>query len=217
MSVKWAIFKQNKVVKKQTMQDRAIMLREKDERDFKYADTPYEIGEDEIAVPYSPEKRLTNRIKIAIVGKGGCGKNYLRDKLLKKGYRCVISYTTRPKRKTELNHIDYHFVTEEQFDVLIDNGVLLESDCFNGFRYGNPVPHEYDDLLILTPRGLSQIPKTLRRRLTVIFLDIAEDVLKERLIARGDTNDKVERRLEADRKDFENFTDFDIKITNPDW
>lgn len=219
MSLKWAIFKKPglKVEKKQSQVQRAIMLREKDERDFKFHSTPSEVADDEIAVPYVPEKRLTNRVKIAVIAKGGGGKNHLRDKLLDKGYRCMVSYTTRPKRAGEIDHVDYHFINEEQFDALIENDVLMEHDLFNGYRYGNPKPHEYDDIFILTPRGLSQIPRDLRRRLFVIFLDIPEDILKERLLKRGDNNDKVERRLESDRKDFENFTDFDMRITNPDW
>ena len=34
---------------------------------------------------------------------------------------------------------------------------------------------------------------------------------------RGDVNDKIERRIEADEKDFAEFTDFDIIVNNPNF
>ena len=42
-------------------------------------------------------------------------------------------------------------------------------------------------------------------------------VMTKRLQERGDLNDKIERRLAADEKDFEGFTDYDIVVNNPNF
>jgi dephospho-CoA kinase len=47
-----------------------------------------------------------------------------------------------------------------------------------------------------------------------VYIDIDEDVRKERLLKRNDV-DNVERRLNADHLDFLNFTDYNHSITNP--
>jgi dephospho-CoA kinase len=69
----------------------------------------------------------------------------------------------------------------------------------------------------MTPTGLSHIDEVSRKQSFVIFIDIAEDVRRQRMLARDMPGDSVERRLEADRLDFENFSNYDIRITNHDF
>ena len=47
-------------------------------------------------------------------------------------------------------------------------------------------------------------------------MDIPENIRRERLAIRVMPGDNLERRIEADKKDFENFTDFDLKINSSD-
>ena len=51
----------------------------------------------------------------------------------------------------------------------------------------------------------------------VIYLAIPEEIRRERMNRRVGNADSVERRIASDRKDFENFTDYDIKITDPNF
>ena len=44
----------------------------------------------------------------------------------------IISTTTRPPRKNEENHKDYHFITTEKFQELIDRKCFLEYTEFRG-------------------------------------------------------------------------------------
>ncbi len=46
-------------------------------------------------------------------------------------------------------------------------------------------------------------------KIRVIYLDISEDKLKERLLKRGDSLCEINRRLEADRNDFEKLNGFE--------
>ena len=65
----------------------------------------------------------------------------------------------------------------------------------------------------MTPSGISNIKKEDRESSFIIYLNPAEEIRRKRLSERRDA-DSLERRLEADRKDFENFEDFDMVITN---
>ena len=56
-----------------------------------------------------------------------------------------------------------------------------------------------------------------RKKCTIIYLDIPLEIRRKRLEERGDLNDKIERRIKADEKDFEGFTDYDIIVNNPNF
>ena len=50
----------------------------------------------------------------------------------------------------------------------------------------------------------------------IVYFDIDEETRRNRLLSRRDA-DNVERRIEADEKDFENFNDFDHRINDPNF
>ena len=66
----------------------------------------------------------------------------------------------------------------------------------------------------MTPKGISHINPIDRKECTIIFLDISEEVRRKRLMARHMPGDTIERRIEADEKDFANFKDYDLVINN---
>ena len=51
--------------------------------------------------------------KIAIVGPGASGKDYLRKKMQDRGLVFGVSCTTRPAREGEIHGKDYYYLTEE--------------------------------------------------------------------------------------------------------
>jgi dephospho-CoA kinase len=69
--------------------------------------------------------------------------------------------------------------------------------------------------MILNVEGLAMLPAEYRQRCFVIYLDIPFEVRAERLAGRGDSHDPWERRIEADEKQYESFTNFDCRINNP--
>lgn len=153
--------------------------------------------------------------RIILCGCAGSGKDYARIKLEKRSFNYAISYTTRPPRDNESHGIDYFFITEEEFTQMIDQEKFYEYVVFNEWYYGTTNKQFYsDDVFIMTPHGISLIKPEDRKNSFIIFFDIDEDIRKERLMLRNDA-DKVDRRLEADRRDFENFTDYDLRITDP--
>ena len=50
-----------------------------------------------------------------------------------------------------------------------------------------------------------------------MYLDIPTTTRAARLSQRGDKNDTIERRMYSDSQDFKDFTDYDIKIDNPNF
>ena len=67
----------------------------------------------------------------------------------------------------------------------------------------------------MTPSGLSHLAEEDRVESLIVYFNIQEEMRRRRLMQRNDGNDKVERRLAADEKDFEGFTDYDIQEVNP--
>ena len=70
------------------------------------------------------------------------------------------------------------------------------------------------DVMILNAEAVTLLEPAYRNRVFVIYLDIPEEIRRERLGERNDKNDSTDRRINADNEQFRNFLDFDCKITN---
>jgi guanylate kinase len=69
-----------------------------------------------------------------IIGKSSTGKDTIYKKLLQKYpelLKCVVLYTTRPKREGETNGVTYNFVTEEEYVKLRDEGLIIEERSYD--------------------------------------------------------------------------------------
>lgn len=153
--------------------------------------------------------------KIIIVGPGGSGKDFLRKKMVERGFEYGVSFTSRPPRKGEVEGSDYYFRDPDFFEANAD--LFLELQEFNGWKYGiSKGEFSVKDLFILSPSGLRSLPENFRKGAFVIYLNPPEDIRKKRLAERNDADD-VERRFLADERDFFEFSDYDIMITNEDF
>lgn len=155
--------------------------------------------------------------RLILVGPGASGKDYARKKLEEMGLKYCCSHTTRPKRKDEVDGHDYFFINEDEATTLIPQDFFYEWVRFNSWIYGTSNKEfTNSDLFIMTPSGIAKLKDQDRRESFIIYFDIDLETRKERLSARGDA-DTVERRLLADGRDFENFMDYDYKITDPNF
>jgi guanylate kinase len=142
--------------------------------------------------------------RIVLVGKAASGKDHFRKKIESRGFKYAVSYTTRPQREGEVHGKDYYFISEDEAKVLIESGFFYEYVIFN-------------DLFIMTPKGIHEIKPEDRLESFVIYLDIPSNVRIKRLNKRHMPGDSVKRRIEADELDFSDFTDYDLRITNSDF
>lgn len=153
--------------------------------------------------------------RIVLVGKAGSGKDFLRRKFEDRGFTYAISYTTRPPREGEVNGKDYYFISEDEAKVLIESNFFYEYVIFNGWIYGTSMSQFLqDDLFIMTPKGISHIKPEDRESCFIIYLDIPTSTRIKRLGKRDMPGDSVRRRIEADELDFDDFLDYDLRITN---
>lgn len=157
---------------------------------------------------------------VVIMGKSGCGKSTIEKMLQNVGYTRIISYTTRDIRDNEENHIDYHFVTEEQFDSLIESGIFMEHATYGGKRYGAPKPVGAEKYVIVTEmEGFQTIKGLYGRQAIGIYLDVGQEEIERRLNIRNNTPSEVRKsRIEVDKekfKDIKKIADYSVNGDRP--
>jgi guanylate kinase len=160
--------------------------------------------------------------KIILVGKSGSGKDFLLRGLVKMGLKYQPKITTRPIRKSEKQGVEYIFESNEIFENLLKSNQIkthqhfLINDCdwFYAITNENFDNHQ---LFIMTPHEISCLTEEARKQCFVVYLDICEEVRRKRINRRNDNNDSVNRRIEADNQDFLGFSDYDLRITDPDF
>ena len=157
--------------------------------------------------------------KLLICGHSGSGKDFLLRQLKEKGLKASTKVTTRPKRKNEVEGVNYYFKTLNQFESL---DLLVSQDFYNDkgelWKYGI-LKEDFNNsqAFILTPGEVRQLTPEVRKNCFVVFLDIDRSIRESRISNRQDHNDSIKRRLDADEIDFKNFTDYDLKITDPEF
>lgn len=161
-------------------------------------------------------------VRTILVGKGGAGKDFLRQKMEARGFVYQVSYTTRPPRPGEVNGREYWFLSEKEAETMEKQNEWSHVVTFNGWRYGTTKTQFYNQstrplLFIMTPDALKLVSPADRAKSFVIFLDPPQSVICERLQQRKMPGDTCERRIQADLQQFQGFSDYDIVIRNCDF
>lgn len=111
------------------------------------------------------------------------------------GYEAVQSYTTRPPRyENEVGHI---FLDDERFEGLTDKIALTE---YHGYKYCVTVGLlDKFDLFIVEPEGINDLKKKYNKRpIKIIYLSCTDEILKERILKRGQSEEFAESRIKLD-------------------
>ncbi len=138
----------------------------------------------------------------------GTGKTTLARRLVAAhpGATFSISYTTRAPRGHEKDGVDYHFVSEDGFQKMIDAGQFVEWAQVHGHRYGTPRSSiESAKALVvfdIDVQGGEAIKKRHPDAVRVLVLPPSLAELERRLRARStDDAATVRRRLDAARNE----------------
>lgn len=138
---------------------------------------------------------------VLIVGPSGSGKSTVAD-YMEKLYKLknVVSYTTRPPRYDgEKGHV---FLSEEVFKSLPD---MCAYTFFNGYHYGVTADVvNRSDLYIIDPAGVKYFKEHYSgfKKPVVVYIDVPEEVCRQRMLARGDSEEATIKRLENDKAAF---------------
>lgn len=163
-------------------------------------------------------KRVTNLLpKIILVGKGGSGKDYIREYLsTNRGMTFAKSCTSRPRREGETDEY-YYFLSKEEFEEKIQNEEFLQYVMFNGHYYGTlKETFKCSNLFIMNPQGVANLSETDRQQCIVFLVDASESTLVRRMTNREKVVDlgKIVDRINLDRETFKDFRDYDFIIDN---
>lgn len=140
---------------------------------------------------------------IILVGPSASGKTQIGYSLKKiYGLEKVVTYTTRRMRSGEVNGIDYHFITKDEFLRLEKENFFFEYVCYNENYYGTAINSLNDNsYLILEPNGMKRYLSS-KLDLTIFYLDCSEEVRFKRMIMRHDGALNAQKRIEIDRQIF---------------
>ena len=161
-----------------------------------------------------------------IAAPSGAGKTTLVKALVARNpdFDFSISYTTREKRVTELDGLDYFFVTADEFFRLREQGELLESALVFDNHYGtsrSQVEEHLADgrhvILEIDWQGARQVRASMPGCVTIFILPPSRAELERRLRdRRTDASEVIERRLLDALGDMSHWPEFDYAIINDD-
>ncbi len=161
---------------------------------------------------------------IVLSGPSGVGKDSVLKLILKgrSDLKLSISYTTRLPRQGEINGVDYHFVSKEEFEKLINNGEMLEYATYCGNYYGTR-SFEIDEelakgnsvILEIEVQGAEQVIKKRKDAVSIFIALSSIKELKKRLIGRGlDSRETINNRILAAEKEVELAVNYDYIVVN---
>ena len=151
------------------------------------------------------------------------GKGTLIRRLLERdpGLQLAVSATTRQPRDSEVNGVDYHFLSEEDFDRRVARGEFVEHAEYAGNRYGT-LKSELERpaqgiVLEIDVQGARQVRERLPDAKLIFIEPPSFEDLERRLAARAsDQPAQIERRLAAAKDELDAAGEFDHRMVNDD-
>lgn len=159
-----------------------------------------------------------------VAAPSGAGKSSLVNSLMEVDSRLAhsVSHTTRAPRGQEVHGREYYFVSDAQFDLMVEQHVFLEWAQVHGNRYGTSkhaieerIAQGGDIILEIDYQGAIQVKKIFNNATLIFILPPSWEELKSRLQRRGeDTAEVIDRRLLNAAEEFEQVHEFDFVIIN---
>lgn len=163
-------------------------------------------------------------ILFVISSPSGGGKGTLIRRLLDTvpGVSYSVSWTTRAARPSETDGLNYHFVSEEEFERMRAGGGFLEWAVVHGHIYGTArsvVEQElnegHDIVLEIDVQGAEAVRAAFDSVVSIFILPPSFEVLRVRLSARmTERQEELELRLSNARGEVEQYRHFDYVVLN---
>jgi guanylate kinase len=159
-----------------------------------------------------------------ITGPSGVGKGTLIRTLLERvpELELSVSATTRAPRPGEVQGVDYHFLSDEEFERRIAAGEFVEHARYSGRRYGTlrselegRLGRGHPVVLEIEVQGARQIRETMDEAVQIFIAPPSDEALRTRLIGRGtDDPDQVAARLATAREELSAQGEFGHVVVN---
>ena len=154
----------------------------------------------------------------------GCGKTSLVKALIEDSnyLSASVSHTTRKARKGEINGENYHFVSKETFEKMINNKEFVEYAEVFGNMYGtskNNIKEKLDSsidiILEIDWQGARQVRQHISNAISIFILPPSKKALLERLTTRGQDDEiTISKRMENSEREMSHFNEFSYLIIN---
>lgn len=159
-----------------------------------------------------------------IAAPSGGGKTSLVNALLSQDPRLVISvsHTTRQPRPGEVDGEHYHFVSEQQYQRMVDDGEFMEHavvfDNFYGTNRNSVAAQLNDDrdvILEIDWQGARQVKSVFPDCCSIFIIPPSLEALRKRLTGRGqDSEQVIDRRMRDARAEISHWREFDFLVVN---
>lgn len=168
----------------------------------------------------------TKGIPFIVSAPSGAGKTTLCKKAVAffPDLRHSISYTTRPPRDGEVNGADYWFITNAEFDRMVESGEFLEYAGVHGKRYGTSkkdleglLDKGVDVILDIDVQGAEKVRERLRGGVFIFILPPSVEACEQRLKTRAlDSPEEIKRRLKIALDEIKKAPEYEYIIINDD-
>jgi guanylate kinase len=159
-----------------------------------------------------------------ITGPSGVGKGTLIRTLLERvpDLELAVSATTRAPRPGEVDGVDYHFLSDDEFERRVQAGAFVEHARYSGRRYGTlrseleqRLAGGHPVVLEIEVQGARQIRERMPEAVQIFIAPPSEEALRARLIGRGtDDPEQVAARLDTAREELRAQGEFGHVVIN---
>lgn len=169
------------------------------------------------------------RTIFVISGPTNTGKTTVVERLLESnlGLTRVITSTSRAPRKNEVNDVDYHFFSREEFEEKIKNNEFFEwANVYNDYKgilktsLYNDIPENKNIIITLNIQGFlsikENIDKNIYRVVGIFISPPSMEELKNRMEKRGDKESDAELRFSVATEEINSRFLYDYNVVNDD-
>ncbi|MDQ0223328.1 guanylate kinase [Streptococcus moroccensis] len=162
---------------------------------------------------------------IVFSGPSGVGKGTVRKEIFEhkdNKFKYSVSMTTRPQRPGEVDGVDYHFRTREEFEELIRQGQMLEYAEYVGNYYGTPLNYVNETLdqgtdvfLEIEVQGALQVKSKVPDGVFIFLTPPDLEELRDRLVGRAtDSEEVIDQRIARAKEEIALMREYDYAVVN---